>query len=470
MDLSSIIEAIRLVQHELLLVCVVFFALGALDDLGFDVAYCVMRFTGRVKGATPLSAHASPSGPLAIFVPAWQESEVIRTTIARMQTLWHGQEYTLFVGCYRNDPETISAAEQAIEHPERVKIIINPVNGPTTKGDCLNCLWRAMYEAEALAGFRFIGIVLQDAEDYVHADQLALYRHYLPHHAMIQTPVVPFIPADTHWVAGHYADEFAESHGKTLRVRHALGGSLPAAGVGCAFDRDMLYFIAQERGGAPFSPDSLVEDYELGLLIHGLGGKPMLAYHCDDQGALIATRALFPKTLSGAVRQKTRWLTGIALAGWDRMGWGQGPIEFWMRLHDRRSIAAAVIVGLGYILALITVARWAMQWAGVDGVDAPLVHPAIDLMVYFCLAALLWRIVLRAWCVTQIYGLRQGMLSIVRQPIANAVSVVSAGRAIIAYARHCIGHPLTWDKTAHLAADHSYDAMDPAPMPKVRRR
>lgn len=454
MDIPSMMEVLRAVQHELLLVCVVFFALGALDDLGFDIAYIVMRVTGRIKGATPLSAPTPPSGPLAIFVPAWDEAEVIGSTIARMQTLWHGQEYTVFVGCYHNDPNTISAAEHAIEYPDQVKIIINPAAGPTTKGDCLNCLWHAMHEAEALADSRFIGIVLHDAEDFIHADQLALYRHYLPQHAMIQTPVVPFMPTDNHWVAGHYADEFAESHGKTLRVRHALGGSLPAAGVGCAFDRDMMYFIAQERGGAPFSPDSLVEDYELGLLIHALGGKPMLAYHCDEQGALIATRALFPKTFEGAVRQKTRWLTGIALAGWDRMGWGNGIVEFWMRLHDRRSIVSAVVVGLGYILALITIVLWAQEWSGMDTPNAPIVHPAVVVMAKVCLLTLLWRMALRAAIVARLYGIRQGLLSIMRQPLANGVAILSAGRAVVFYTRHCLGQPLKWDKTVHLAADH----------------
>jgi bacteriophage N4 adsorption protein B len=460
MDLSSMMEALRLIQHELLLACVAFFGLGALDDLGFDLAYLWMRLTGRIQSAMPLSLDAPQSGPLAIFVPAWQEAAVIGATIARMQTLWDKQDYTLFVGCYHNDPDTIAAAERAIEHPERVKIIINPATGPTTKGDCLNCLWHALHEAEALVHTRFIGVVLHDSEDYVHADQLQLFRHYLPHHAMIQTPVVPFIPADKHWVAGHYADEFAESHGKTLRVRNALGGSLPAAGVGCAFDREMLRFIAQERGGDPFSRDSLVEDYELGLLIHELGGKPMLAYHCDEQGALIATRALFPKSFSGAVRQKTRWLTGIALAGWDRMGWGSGFIEFWMRLHDRRSIAAAAIVALGYILALITLALWALEWTASDTSHAPIVHPALRVLAGLCFGTLLWRMALRAWLVAQIYGIQQGFLSILRQFIANGVAILSAGRAVVAYTRHCFGQPLKWDKTAHSALDHGQMQME----------
>ncbi len=455
MDTLSMMEALRVIQHEMLLVCVVFFALGALDDLGFDVTYIILRMTGRIKSAQPVPAATISLQKLAIFVPAWQEAEVIGPTVRRMQAAWGMDAYTIYIGCYCNDPATIAATMRGVDYPTQVKIVINEEQGPTTKGNCLNRLWGAMQADEAAGGFRYRGIVLHDAEDWVHGEELTLHRHYLTEHAMVQIPVVPFIPETGAWVAGHYADEFTESHAKTLRVRHALGGSLPAAGVGCAFDRDMMHFIAQDRGGVPFSSDSLVEDYELGLLIHELGGRPVLAYHYGADGALVATRALFPTTIGDAVRQKTRWLTGIALAGWDRLGWRGGPVEYWMRLHDRRSIIAAFILAMGYALIALSAVIWAIGGDG-DGVGPVREEDAtLALMAAICGMMLLWRLFVRAAFVGRRYGWRQGLWSMARQPVANVIAIMAARRAVMRYARHCLGRPLTWDKTTHSAHDHA---------------
>jgi adsorption protein B len=51
---------------------------------------------------------------------------------------------------------------------------------------------------------------------------------------------------------------------------------------------------------------------------------------------VVASRGHFPATLGAAVRQKARWLGGIAFAGWDRLGWRGGLGERWFRLRDRR--------------------------------------------------------------------------------------------------------------------------------------
>ena len=75
-----------------------------------------------------------------------------------------------------------------------------------------------------------------------------------------------------------------------------------------------------------FDPASLVEDYELGLTIADAGGRGCFARVRDAAGDVVAVRAYFPDTVHAAVRQKARWMAGIALAGWDRTGWGPpGP-------------------------------------------------------------------------------------------------------------------------------------------------
>lgn len=451
----AIIDVIYALQYELLLFCLLFYAVGAIDDFGFDAAYVWFRVTGRIQRAAALPECTNTTAPLAIFLPAWREADVIAPTIQQMLSQWRGQPFTLFVGCYQNDEPTITQIAIAMRAQFKVQIVVHGADGPTTKGDCLNRLWRAMEHEEHHAGRRYLGIVLHDAEDWVHRDELTLHRNYLATHAMVQIPVVPFIPQKKGLIAAHYADEFAEAHGKMLRVRHCLGASLPAAGVGCAFHREMMQFIAFDRDNAPFSTDSLVEDYELGLLIHRLGGQSILAHHVDDAGALISTRALFPMTMVASVRQKTRWITGIALAGWDRIGWSPNFAEIWMRLHDRRSIMAAIVVAAGYILAVLTIGLWLAKLCGfAPSLQRPIAS-WMQIMLIGSFVLLCWRLALRAKFTARQYGWRQGLLAVTRQPVANIIAIAAAGRAIVTYTRICFGKPVRWDKTDHIALDHN---------------
>src|SRR3546814_19922818 len=46
-------------------------------------------------------------------------------------------------------------------------------------------------------------------------------------------------------------------------------------------------------------------------------------------------------------------MTGIALAGWDRLGWQGSLAERWMRFRDRRGALAAVILWFAYAAILL---------------------------------------------------------------------------------------------------------------------
>src|SRR4051794_31855290 len=69
-------------------------------------------------------------------------------------------------------------------------------------------------------------------------------------------------------------------------------------------------------------PETAFGDYEVGLKLGALGLKTMFVRIPATPGerGVVATRGHFPATLGDAVRQKARWLGGIALAGWDRLG------------------------------------------------------------------------------------------------------------------------------------------------------
>jgi bacteriophage N4 adsorption protein B len=73
---------------------------------------------------------------------------------------------------------------------------------------------------------------------------------------------------------------------------------------------------------------------------------------------VVASRGHFPATLGAAVRQKARWLGGIAFSGCDRLGWSGGLGERWMRMRDRRGPIAAVLLGAAYAAALL----WSQLW------------------------------------------------------------------------------------------------------------
>ena len=211
-------------ERELLLFALVWFIIGMLDEVAVDVIWVLLRLSGRVK--TPRLAPGEGlrelSGPAAVLIPAWQEADVIGTTIGSMLSGWGQRDYRLYVGCYRNDLATIAAVMRASANDSRLRLVIHDRIGQTTKADCLNRLYAALASDEARMTTRFRMVVLQDAEDMVHPEALWLLDHSLDTAEFAQLPVRPELSRGSHWVAGHYADEFAESHAKAMVVRDAL--------------------------------------------------------------------------------------------------------------------------------------------------------------------------------------------------------------------------------------------------------
>ena len=58
----------------------------------------------------------------------------------------------------------------------RIRLVVGPRAGPTTKADCLNTLWRALIAEEQAQGWRAKAIVLHDAEDVIHSGEFDLTR------------------------------------------------------------------------------------------------------------------------------------------------------------------------------------------------------------------------------------------------------------------------------------------------------
>ena len=440
-----------LVQHELLLFAAFFFLFGAIDEFAVDLSWIWLRLTGRTRSPQighELHRDLPLDGDAAVFLPAWQEEEVIGSTIAHLLQSWPQRQLRLYVGCYPNDRGTLEAAMKAASGDPRVRIVIQDEPGPTTKAGCLNRLYASLCEDERRSGRSVQMVVLHDAEDLVDPIALPLLDRALQSVDFVQLPVVPLPQAGSRWVGGHYCEEFAEAHGKAMVVRDAIGAALPAAGVGCAIARAVLGELArQDAAGNPFDASALTEDYELGLRVAELGGRSRFLRLRDHNGRLIATRSYFPATLEAAVRQKTRWLHGIAFQGWENMGWGNSAGEAWMRLRDRRGPVGALLLFIAYLLLAMAVVTFALELFGL--VPEVELSSGLKLLLWINLAMVGWRALWRFGFTTAVYGWKQGVMAVLRIPVANVIAIMAARRAMTGYLRSLAGDAPRWDKTSH---------------------
>lgn len=392
-------------------------------------------------------------GAIAIIVPAWDESAVIAAMLRDLLARLDYPRYRVFIGVYPNDPATLAAVLSVGDR--RVQAVVGRRDGPTTKADCLNTLWQALVDYERVSGVTFKAVVLHDAEDVVHPQELWVHDALIPRLAMVQLPVLPLVDPASPWISGHYLDEFAESHAKDLVVREALGAAVPSAGVASGIDRTMLGRIADAAGGAPFDAASLTEDYELGLRIRRFGGRAALVrIRSRADGSVVATQEHFPATFADAVRQKARWLTGIALAGWDRLGWPGGLADRYMLLRDRKALLAVALTMAGYAVVLLVAldALLLVELARLRPELAlpPLADGWLGGLLAINAAMLVWRLACRAGFTAYAYGWRQGLRAIPRALVSNLVNATAAWVASRRYGSMLKnGGDLAWEKTAH---------------------
>ena len=438
-------------RYECALFAGVGFLLFGIEAVALDLAWMlrhgwraatIYRRHPRTTMET-LPAPAAP-GRFAVLIGAWDEAAVIATTLRLALDRWSGGDYRIYVATYPNDPATHAAIASVRDPDGRIRIATGTRPGPTTKAEALNRAWTAMCADEAADGVRYKAVVLHDAEDFVHADELRLFDTLVERFALVQIPVRPLKRTGLPGVAGSYMDEFAETHGKQLVMREAVGASVPCAGTGCAIERAMLDRLADERGGLPFDADSLTEDCELGLRIGRHGGRGILARLRDRPGGrLVALEAYFPHRGTAAVRQKARWVTGIALAGWDRLGWQGGLRETWMRTRDRSAPLAAVVLAAGYATLLLMLVEWVLS----RGVVRPPFAAGLGLPMTIALGLLLvWRLGMRALLVGMLYGPAEAARSLPRVVVSNLIAIAASARALW---RYVAGAPPIWDKTAH---------------------
>jgi len=451
-------------------------AISSADDVFVDTYYWCLRLLGgqnakdRVLARSVQETTRLRERPFAIMVPAWQEHAVIYAMVATNSRLLTYRNYHYFIGVYRNDLATIAEARRAQKDCPNVHIVIVPRDGPTSKADCLNVILRGILDYENTLGEHFAGIVLHDAEDFIHPHEIAVFNSLIGHlYDFVQLPVFSFKQSLRDVVGGIYMDEFAEVHTKDLLVRKHLSGLIPCAGVSACFSRDAVVALVNNNLGAMFQISSFTEDYDIAFRLRALGLRTTFAscpvnYTIDMQQEKttpqfvkrrmpISTREFFPSKLRSAYRQRARWLVGIVFQGTAAHGWGGTWGTMYFLLRDRKGILTGPTVILGYFV----LANFLLVEAFVAGF-APGTHYAFRLLAQgwvldlfmLNLFFLIWRVAHRMTFTTMIYDWRHGLMSAPRLIVANFVNCFAAIRATQIYATHrWTGKALVWDKTSH---------------------
>jgi bacteriophage N4 adsorption protein B len=457
--LVDVASAVAFACHAMVPPLAVAMALSGLDDLFVDVLFAA-RLLQRRKWrkqqrtvADVIDTHTS--GHIAVFIPAWDESAIIAEMLQATVTRWQGDsQVRLFVGWYINDIATGRAIAAIAAYDARVVPVVVPHHGPTTKADCLNHLWAAANRYAKERQQVWTAYLLHDAEDLVSTSELAMVRHMIVRRtmALVQFPVTPVPVPGSPFISGHYLDEFAESHGKDMVVREWMGAPLPAAGVGCAFSAAALQKVARLRGGLPFNEDSLTEDYELGLIISRESPAAFVRIRTGTHAMPICTQEHFPDLFWRAVRQKSRWLTGISLSGWDKFGWNGNTANLYWMARDRKSLFTFYINASAYMIVIAYASLW--LWQRLDSMALQFVEAepgsTIKTLLMFNLTLLFWRLMVRAAFVKRLSGWSQALLSVPRAFVSNMINICAAGHAIYRFLKAQLHHkPLSWDKTAH---------------------
>lgn len=464
--IANFFVALYPVFHVLALIVGVVFVITGFTDLFVDIFNFCLNIRRVILGRhwpklTLKRMEAREQQRIAIFIACWHEADVIAQTLTNATETIRYKNYDIFVGTYPNDPDTQREVDKVAKDNPRIHKVITPDDGPTNKASNLNHVFSALLNYEAEHERYFDIIVMHDSGDVIHPYSLLVYNYLLPRMEMIQIPVFPIalpLIQMTHWT---YADEFAENHTKTLRVREHAGGFIPSAGVGTAFTKRAFQILALDQNEV-FSPNTLTEDYQLGLKfnMHNMRAafvnikiptaqsKTSKKKHAMDW---IATRAVFPTDFKRSVKQKTRWNIGIILQGWENIGWKGSLGVKWNLFQDRKTLISTPVNFLGYL-----VFTYFLLYSLVDyltGASMPVLIPDDSLLAILVLTStvfMAWRSLNRAYSVNLIYGFWPAITSIPRAVLGNAINFFAMTRAIIQYTVHKFRkREVAWDKTSH---------------------
>lgn len=100
--------------HEWLAACAVYLlalwvVLSGLDDLFLNAVFFTRRLWNGVRKPSRAALDSVPPRRIAVFVPLWRESDVIRRMLEHNLAAVRYAPLDFFVGVYPNDPATGAA-------------------------------------------------------------------------------------------------------------------------------------------------------------------------------------------------------------------------------------------------------------------------------------------------------------------------------------------------------------------------
>jgi adsorption protein B len=464
----------------LLFVVACIFLVSGFDDLIVDVIYFVrsiyrsLFIRMRHKPITEQQLLSIPEQPIAVMIPAWNESAIIFQMVDNTVTTINYSNYHIFIGTYPNDLDTQREVARLREKYDNIHCIVCRDPGPTCKADCLNWIYWGIHDFEKEHHYEFSVFVMEDSEDIVHPLTIKLFNYLIPRKDMVQLPVVPFEPQ--HWyqfTRAHYMDEFAENHHKNMVIREVFGRGVPCAGVGCGFSRHALELLAGDNDQhLVFKLNSLTEDYEMGMRLRTVGvGKAIFVKlpikrttsekslfsgenRHVEKSELVSIRNVFPAEFKSSVRQKSRWIAGIALQGWENLGWKGDLLTKYVLFKDRKALLTSQVNMLGYVVILFVIAYHAAILIFPDAYHyPPLVNEGSLLwnIILVTTVFLVQRLVVRMYCVFRFYNLKRAILSIPNFVWANIINFFATNRALYMFFHYLItGKWIKWDHTTHV--------------------
>jgi adsorption protein B len=243
----------------------------------------------------------------------------------------------IYLGVYPNDTGTRDVALKLSEkYPDRIRVIINTLPGPTSKGQMLNEMFLQVFKVADDAPEL---VVLHDSEDIIDPRTFEVYAAYAAGNDFIQVPVFSLNSTNRSKVAATYMDEFAERHTREMVVRNAVGAAIPSAGVGTCLTKRLICHFVRKRGHVLMT-GCVTEDYILGVEAKRAGFRSAFAaVSADERNGLdfVATREFFPKTLPASIKQKTPWVYGINFEAMHKLGWRGDAWDIYFFIRDRKA-------------------------------------------------------------------------------------------------------------------------------------
>jgi adsorption protein B len=420
-------------------------SISSIDDLIVDLLWFLT--TRKHANALHMPSRQDGSKPrprIAVFVANWQEADVLgRMVDGNMANITY-RPLTFVLGVYPNDINTLRVAKDlAGKYPEAVQFVVNRQNGPTSKGQMLNEMFSTLYAEPRTAPEL---VVLHDSEDIIDPRSFDVFASHSAKYAFIQIPVFSLDSRQRSKVGATYMEEFAERHTREMVVRNDLGSFIPSAGVGTCLRNDLIFDFLNTRGHV-LHPGTVTEDYILGAEAHREGYSSTFVYGCPpDEPTIVGTLEYFPKTFWASVRQKSRWIYGIAFDATSRLGWSGSLWDKFFFYRDRKGAITNLLAPLSLLLLIIALPI---------GVKHKSLSPALDLllatMLVFNIIVMSLRLYFKAISFRRIYGVYGIGGILFRWPLAIVINAVAVLRAWWSFLIESglASRPITWVKTQH---------------------